>query len=71
MIAPPGIPMDRLQALRHAFMSVEKDAEFLADAERSLLTLGLGDHHYLQKIVDMVAATPPALAQRLNQITAP
>ena len=71
MIAPPGIPMDRLQALRHAFMSVEKDAEFLADAERSLLTLGLGDHHYLQKIVDMVAATPPTLARRLNEITAP
>ena len=71
MIAPPGIPNDRLQALRNAFMSVEKDAEFLADAEKSLLTLGLGDHHYMQKIVDMVAATPPALARRLNEITAP
>lgn len=71
MIAPPGIPVDRLDALRVAFISVEKDSEFLSDAEKSLLTLGLGNHLYMKKIVDMVAATPPALAQRLNEITAP
>lgn len=71
MIAPPGIPTDRLQALRHAFISVETDTEFRADAEKSLLTLGLGDHRYMKNIVEMVAATPPTIAQRLNQITAP
>ena len=52
-------------------MAVETDAEFLADADKSLLTLGLGDHHYMKKIVDMVASTPPALAQRLNVVTSP
>ncbi len=71
MVAPPGIPPDRLEALRKAFMAVEKDSEFQADAEKSLLTIGLGDHNYMRKIVDMVASTPPALAQRLNQITSP
>ncbi len=71
MIAPPGVPADRLEALRRAFMAVETDAEFLADADKSLLTLGLGDHHYMKKIVDMVASTPPALAQRLNVVTSP
>lgn len=71
MIAPPGIPVDRHDALRIAFMSVEKDSEFLSDAETSLLTLGLGGHLYMKKIVDIVADTPPALAQRFNAITAP
>lgn len=71
MIAPPGIPTDRLEALRAAFMAIGKDAEFLVDAEKSMLTLGLGDHEYMRKIVEMVAATPPALAQRLKQITSP
>lgn len=71
MVAPPGIPEDRLDALRAAFMALGNDAEFLTDAEKSLLMLGLGDHHYMGKIVEMVAATPPALAQRLNQITSP
>ena len=71
VIAPPGIPDDRLAALRRAFMAVEKDAEFMADADKSLLSIDLGDHAYMQKIVDMVATTPAAVAQRLNQLTSP
>ena len=65
VIAPPGIPDDRLAALRRAFMAVEKDAEFMADADKSLLSIDLGDHAYMQKIVDMVATTPAAVAQEL------
>jgi hypothetical protein len=71
MIAPPGVPADRLEALRNAFMALGNDAEFLADAEKSLLTVDLGDHLYMRKIIDMVAATPASVAQRLNQLTSP
>lgn len=71
MIAPPGIPADRLAALRRAFMAVDKDAEFMADADKSLLTIDLGDHVYMQKIIDMVVQTPASVAQRLNQLTSP
>jgi tripartite-type tricarboxylate transporter receptor subunit TctC len=36
-IAPPGVPKDRVQALRTAFMAAAKDPAFLADAERAKL----------------------------------
>ena len=32
-VAPPGVPADRLEALRTAFMATVEDPEFLADAE--------------------------------------
>ena len=35
VIAPPGIPAERLAELRAAFAALAKDQEFLADAERS------------------------------------
>ncbi len=71
MIAPPGVPADRLAALRAAFMALGADPEFLADAEKSMLQIGLSDAASVKKIVDMVAGTPHALAQRLATLTAP
>ena len=35
IVAPPGIPADRLAALRTAFAALGKDQAFLADAERT------------------------------------
>ena len=34
-VAPPGVPDDRLEILRKAFMETMKDPEFLADADRT------------------------------------
>ena len=38
-LAPPGVPKDRAEALRKAFMDTMKDKEFLADAEKSQLEI--------------------------------
>ena len=37
--APPGIPEDRLKALRDAFVATLKDPEFLAEANRAGLDI--------------------------------
>ena len=71
MIAPPGVPADRLAALRRAFMALAGDADFLGDAQRSNLLIGLDDDRYMATIIDMVVTTPPALVDRLNRITTP
>ena len=34
-VAPPGVPDDRIEILRKAFMATMKDKEFLADAART------------------------------------
>ena len=38
VVAPPGIPSDRLAILRHAFDDTVKDPEFLADGKGLLFT---------------------------------
>jgi tripartite-type tricarboxylate transporter receptor subunit TctC len=35
--APPGVPADRIEAMRTAFMATMKDPEFLADAKKAKL----------------------------------
>ena len=36
---PPGVPADRVQALRRAFDATMKDKEFLADANKLKLEI--------------------------------
>ena len=38
-LAPPGVPADRVAALRKAFMDTMKDKEFLAEAEKAQLEI--------------------------------
>src|SRR6478672_4819245 len=38
-LAPPGIPADRVEALRKGFMDTMKDKEFLAEAEKAQLEI--------------------------------
>ena len=71
MVAPPGVPADRLSALQTAFMALGKDAEFLADAEKSGIQIELSDHRAVRKVIDLVAGTPEALQKRLNDVTSP
>ncbi len=63
-LAPPGIPRDRAEALRRAFMDTMKDNDFLADAEKSLLEIRPVAGEDIQTLVSQVYATPAAIAQR-------
>ncbi len=65
---PPGIPADRLQALREAFKATMEDPAFLAEAERAHMTIvpTFGDR--TEQIVKEILDLPPDLARRLAEI---
>ncbi|MEA2904355.1 MAG: hypothetical protein QOI12_1742 [Alphaproteobacteria bacterium] len=62
--APPGVPKDRADVLRTAFMETMKDKDFLADAEKSLLEIVPVSGAEIQKLLQEVYETPAAIAQR-------
>jgi tripartite-type tricarboxylate transporter receptor subunit TctC len=63
-LAPPGIPQDRVDALRQAFMDTMQDKEFLAEAEKAQLEITPIGGDALQKLVAEVYKTPPEIAQK-------
>ena len=68
-LAPAGIPADRAAALRSAFMTMVRDREFLADAERVKLDITPIDGEAVRAIIAKMAATPRAVIERYNRIT--
>ena len=63
-LAPPGIPQDRVDALRKAFMDTLKDPEFLAEAEKAQLEITPVSGEAVQKLVADVYKTPPEIAKK-------
>ena len=63
-LAPPGIPADRVAALRKAFMDTMKDKEFLAEAEKTKLEVGPISGEAVQKIVVEAYKTDPATVKK-------
>jgi hypothetical protein len=67
VIAPPGIPADRLAALRTAFAALAKDRDFLADAEKSNLDIDPMPGEEVDKIVALIAAAPTDVVERYSK----
>ncbi len=64
----PGVPSDRVKALRDAFLAMEKDEAFLEDAKKLGLEINPVAGEDLQKIVADIVDTPARVADRLSQI---
>jgi tripartite-type tricarboxylate transporter receptor subunit TctC len=64
LIGTPGIPADRLKALREAFQAVTKDAEFLADIKKSQSEFDPASGEFLEDLAKKIAATPPDIVRR-------
>jgi tripartite-type tricarboxylate transporter receptor subunit TctC len=62
----PGVPADRVTALRRAFDATVRDPDFLAEAARSKLTVGPLPGEELQKLVSEVANLSPALLEQVR-----
>lgn len=69
----PGVPADRLAALRRAFDATMKDPEFLANVEKTKLSVSPMTGEALQKLIAQVSDLPPALIEKLRAayVTAP
>jgi tripartite-type tricarboxylate transporter receptor subunit TctC len=67
-VAPPGVPADRVAALRKAFDDSFKDPQFLADVDRLKLELDPRSGEDVQAIVEKLFAAPPELIARARKI---
>ena len=64
---PPGVPAERVQALRRAFDATMKDPAFLADAARVQLELSPMPGEEMQALVGELGKTPPAVVERVRE----
>lgn len=67
-VAPPGVPADRVAALRKAFDETFKDPRFLADVDKAKLELDPRSGEEVQTIVEKVFSSPPDLVARARKI---
>jgi tripartite-type tricarboxylate transporter receptor subunit TctC len=64
---PPGVPADRVAALRKAFIDTLNDKEFLADAKRIKLEIEAVSGGEMQAMVRRLFALPKSLIARTRQ----
>jgi tripartite-type tricarboxylate transporter receptor subunit TctC len=64
----PGVPEDRVKALRAAFDKMVRDPAFLDQAKKENLEINPVSGEELQRIVADIVATPKKIADRLNEI---
>ena len=69
--APPGVPADRLQALRTAFAAALKDPALVEEATKAKLEIVPLSGEELTRRVDRMAATPPDIIEKTNKLLAP
>lgn len=67
-MAPPGVPAERIAALRKAFMDVMKDKELLAEAEKMSLEISPVSGEELQALVARGYATDPAISKKVAEL---
>ena len=67
-VLPPGTPKDRVQILRKAFLETMKDKEFLAENEKSKLEMDPVSGEDLERVVNGIFKSDPALLAKLKDI---
>lgn len=64
VMAPPGVPADRVAVLRAAFAAMTKDRELLAEIERTKSQFEPLSGVALQKAIEQATNIPPAILER-------
>jgi hypothetical protein len=67
-LAPPGVPADRVEALRAAFTATLKDKDFLAEADKMKLEINPVAGDAVQRIVEEVYRTPKSVAGKVAEM---
>jgi tripartite-type tricarboxylate transporter receptor subunit TctC len=68
LFTTPGVPADRVKALRDAFDKTMKDPEFLAAAAQERLDIKPIGGEELQKVVEEIVNTPKPVVEKLVSI---
>jgi tripartite-type tricarboxylate transporter receptor subunit TctC len=64
VVAPPGLPAERLALLRQAFMALAKDPEFLAEADRSGVEVAPVSGEDVHRVITAITAAPTDVIER-------
>lgn len=67
VMAPPGIPAERLAALRAGFIALAQDQEFIADAKKARLEVAPISGEAVDKVISLITSASPETAQRLGK----
>jgi tripartite-type tricarboxylate transporter receptor subunit TctC len=67
LAGPPGIPADRLKALREALTATMKDAEFLAEANKAGLDIDPASVEEVDELLKRFAAFPPDVFRKAQE----
>ena len=67
VLAPPGVPAERVSALRAAFHAAMNDPAFLADAARMKLEIKEVDGAAIERIFAAAYAMPPEVIRTANE----
>lgn len=70
VVAPPGVPAERLAILRKAFDETMKDPGFLADAAKAQLDVSPLSGAAIDEMLKKAYASPPATVERAKVILA-
>jgi tripartite-type tricarboxylate transporter receptor subunit TctC len=68
LLAPPGVPAERVSTLRRAFDATMKDADFLADAAKASMEIKPLPGEELQRIAADAAQFPPDGLARAKEL---
>jgi tripartite-type tricarboxylate transporter receptor subunit TctC len=68
IIAPPGMPADRVTALRRAFDATMKDPEFVTELKATRVDLDPLAGEDLQKLVTDLATLPPGIIDKVKAL---
>ncbi len=64
VLAPPGLPADRVAILRKAFNELAQDKAFLADADQSKLEINLLDSAGVDAVIGLITGATPEVRAR-------
>jgi hypothetical protein len=67
LAGPPGIPPDRLKALREAFHATMKDKDFLAEAQRAGLDIDPASAEEVEALFKRFATFPPEVYRKAQE----
>jgi tripartite-type tricarboxylate transporter receptor subunit TctC len=68
IFAPPGVPADRVAALRRAYDAVVKDATMLSELERAGMEIEPSTGAEVQQVVARMIGTPPDIVARMRAL---
>ena len=69
VLAPPGLPAERVALLRKAFAETLRDAEFLKEAEKLRIDIDLVSGEQLHKTIRNAFAMPPDVIEAAREAT--